>query len=258
LCDQPIICESLRPKWLNATSREYVTVLCTELKESLERIARRDPEEALKIFKVVLPLMMQAFHQYDGTINEVTGDEIMALVGAPLTNEDHVHIAMSLLGARADARELPDLDVTADKADQSFKEKWNALLRYQGRPFDEEKWNALLRYDDAIANAAAEVRPFGDKWVDELARAYLTLEDKQYLPNILKNIISDANREADERQDNPKPERSQPVDQTNRILSRYQRWVSSWVVWLRRSCGADRERLRRLAQTLAGQEVSDA
>jgi len=151
-----------------------------------------------------------------------------------------------------------DLDVTADKADQSFKEKWNALLRYQGRPFDEEKWNALLGYDDAIANAAAEVRPFGDKWVDELARAYLTLEDKQYLPNILKNIISDANREADERQDNPKPERSQPVDQTNRILSRYQRWVSSWVVWLRRSCGADRERLRRLAQTLAGQEVSDA
>ena len=218
MCDQPIICESLRPKWLNATSREYVTVLCTELKESLERIARRDPEEALKIFKVVLPLMMQAFHQYDGTINEVTGDEIIALVGAPLTNEDHVHIAMSLLGARADARELPDLDVTADKADQSFKEKWNALLRYQGRPFDEEKWNALLRYDDAIANAAAEVRPFGDKWVDELARAYLTLEDKQYLPNILKNIISDANREADERQDNPKPERSQPVDQTNRIL----------------------------------------
>jgi class 3 adenylate cyclase/tetratricopeptide (TPR) repeat protein len=69
--------------------RKHVTVLCADLKQSLERVAERDPEEALKIFEAVLPLMTQAVHQYEGTVNFVTGDGIMALFGAPLAYEDH-------------------------------------------------------------------------------------------------------------------------------------------------------------------------
>src|SRR5262249_9310091 len=72
-----------------AGERKHLTVLCANLKESLERVAQRDPEEALKIFEVVLPLMTQAVHRYEGMVNVVTGDGIMALFGVPLTQEDH-------------------------------------------------------------------------------------------------------------------------------------------------------------------------
>ena len=51
--------------------------------------AQRDPEEALEIFEAVLPLMTQAVHRYEGTVNVTTGDGIVALFGAPLAHEDH-------------------------------------------------------------------------------------------------------------------------------------------------------------------------
>jgi class 3 adenylate cyclase/tetratricopeptide (TPR) repeat protein/ABC-type cobalamin/Fe3+-siderophores transport system ATPase subunit len=69
--------------------RKQATVLCADIKESLERIAERDPEEALKILDAVLKLMTQAVHRYEGTVNLVTGDGIVALFGVPVTHEDH-------------------------------------------------------------------------------------------------------------------------------------------------------------------------
>ena len=33
--------------------------------------------------------MMEAVHRYEGTVNQVMGDGIMALFGAPLAHEDH-------------------------------------------------------------------------------------------------------------------------------------------------------------------------
>ena len=69
--------------------RKHVTVLCADLKGSLELAARRDPEEALKIFEAVLPLMTQVVDRYEGTVNLVTGDGITALFGLPLAHEDH-------------------------------------------------------------------------------------------------------------------------------------------------------------------------
>jgi class 3 adenylate cyclase len=37
----------------------------------------------------VLERMMEAVHRYEGTVNQVMGDGIMALFGAPLAHEDH-------------------------------------------------------------------------------------------------------------------------------------------------------------------------
>ena len=48
-----------------------------------------DPEEAQKIIDPVLHVMMDAVHRYEGTVNQVLGDGIMALFGAPLAHEDH-------------------------------------------------------------------------------------------------------------------------------------------------------------------------
>src|SRR5712692_1646622 len=69
--------------------RKQVTVLFADLKGSMELLADRDPEEAHKILDPVLTLMMEAVHRYEGTVNQVMGDGIMALFGAPLAHEDH-------------------------------------------------------------------------------------------------------------------------------------------------------------------------
>jgi class 3 adenylate cyclase len=69
--------------------RKQVTVLFADLKGSMELLADRDPEEARKILDVVVEKMMEAVHRYEGTVNQVMGDGIMALFGAPVAHEDH-------------------------------------------------------------------------------------------------------------------------------------------------------------------------
>ncbi len=69
--------------------RKQVTVLFADLKGSMELLADQDPEEARKILDPVLERMMEAVHRYEGTVNQVMGDGIMALFGAPLAHEDH-------------------------------------------------------------------------------------------------------------------------------------------------------------------------
>ena len=55
----------------------------------MELLADRDPEEARQILDPVLERMMAAVHRYEGTVNQVMGDGIMALFGAPIAHEDH-------------------------------------------------------------------------------------------------------------------------------------------------------------------------
>jgi len=69
--------------------RKQVTVLFADLKGSMELLADRDPEAARGILDPVLERMMEAVHHYEGTVNQVMGDGIMALFGAPLAHEDH-------------------------------------------------------------------------------------------------------------------------------------------------------------------------
>jgi class 3 adenylate cyclase/predicted ATPase len=69
--------------------RKQVTVLFADLKGSMELLAERDPEEARKLLDPVLEHMIEAVHRYEGTVNQVMGDGIMALFGAPLAHEDH-------------------------------------------------------------------------------------------------------------------------------------------------------------------------
>src|SRR6266481_4099354 len=72
-----------------AGERKQVTVLFADLKGSMELLADRDPEETRKLLDPVLEFMMDAVHQYEGTVNQVMGDGIMALFGAPVAHEDH-------------------------------------------------------------------------------------------------------------------------------------------------------------------------
>jgi class 3 adenylate cyclase/tetratricopeptide (TPR) repeat protein len=69
--------------------RKQVTVLVADLKGSMELLADRDPEEARQLLDPVLERMIEAVHRYEGTVNQVLGDGIIALFGAPIAHEDH-------------------------------------------------------------------------------------------------------------------------------------------------------------------------
>jgi len=69
--------------------RKLVTVLFADIKSSMEFLADRDPEVAGLILDPVVEQMIEAVHHYEGTVNQVMGDGIMALFGAPLAHEDH-------------------------------------------------------------------------------------------------------------------------------------------------------------------------
>jgi len=69
--------------------RKQVTVLFADIKGSTRLLEGIDPEQAQKLIDPVLHVMMDAVHRYEGTVNQVLGDGIMALFGAPLAHEDH-------------------------------------------------------------------------------------------------------------------------------------------------------------------------
>ena len=69
--------------------RKRVTVLFADIKSSMELIADIDPEEAQTILDPVLERMMEAVHHYEGMVNRVMGDGIMALFSTPVAHEDH-------------------------------------------------------------------------------------------------------------------------------------------------------------------------
>src|SRR5918999_181050 len=69
--------------------RKHVTVLFADLKDSMELIRGLDPEAAQQLIDPALHRMMDAVHRFEGTVNKVLGDGIMALFGAPIAHEDH-------------------------------------------------------------------------------------------------------------------------------------------------------------------------
>jgi class 3 adenylate cyclase/tetratricopeptide (TPR) repeat protein len=89
--------------------RKQVTILFADVKGSLELLADRDPEEARELLDPVLDRMIEAVHRYEGMVNHVMGDGIMALFGAPLALEDHAARACyAALAMHADVGRLAD------------------------------------------------------------------------------------------------------------------------------------------------------
>jgi hypothetical protein len=89
--------------------RKQVTVLFADLKGSMELLADRDPEEARQLLDPVLERMMAAMHRYEGTVNQVMGDGIMALFGALIAHEDHaVRASYAALAMQASMKEYAE------------------------------------------------------------------------------------------------------------------------------------------------------
>ncbi len=69
--------------------RKQVTVLFADLKGNTELIRDLDPEAGQALLDTALHLMMDAVHRFEGTVNDVAGDGLMAMFGAPIAHEDH-------------------------------------------------------------------------------------------------------------------------------------------------------------------------
>src|SRR5215510_10254460 len=68
---------------------KQVTVLFADLKGNTDLIRDLDPEAAQQLLDTDLQHMMHAVHRFEGTVNDVAGDGIMAMFGAPIAHEDH-------------------------------------------------------------------------------------------------------------------------------------------------------------------------
>jgi class 3 adenylate cyclase/tetratricopeptide (TPR) repeat protein len=89
--------------------RKQVTVLFADLKDSTEFIKDLDPEAAQQLLDPAIHLMMDAVHRFEGTVNQVLGDGIMSIFGAPIAHEDHAlracYAALAMQAAMRDYTE---------------------------------------------------------------------------------------------------------------------------------------------------------
>jgi class 3 adenylate cyclase len=73
--------------------RKQVTVLFADVKSSMELAESVDPEEWHRILDRFFQILADGVHRFEGTINQYTGDGVMALFGAPIAHEDHAQRA---------------------------------------------------------------------------------------------------------------------------------------------------------------------
>ena len=99
----------LRSRGALEGERKQVTVLFADIRGSMELIQGADPEDARRILDPTIEAMMRAVHRYEGTVNKVLGDGIMALFGAPIAHEDHaVRACYAALAMQNALREISE------------------------------------------------------------------------------------------------------------------------------------------------------
>ncbi len=89
--------------------RKQVTVLFADVKGSMDLAERVDAEEWHAILDGFFRLLADGVHRFEGTVNQFTGDGIMALFGAPIAHEDHAQRACwAALHLRDEVRRYAD------------------------------------------------------------------------------------------------------------------------------------------------------
>ncbi|HMI96471.1 MAG TPA: adenylate/guanylate cyclase domain-containing protein, partial [Micropepsaceae bacterium] len=92
--------------------RKHLTVIFADISNSTGLIDRADPEDAVRRMQPAIDAMRSAVESYDGVVNKMTGDGIMALFGAPRPHEDHaVRACAAALAMQASVAGLGDPDL---------------------------------------------------------------------------------------------------------------------------------------------------
>jgi class 3 adenylate cyclase/tetratricopeptide (TPR) repeat protein len=98
--------------------RKFVTVLFADLANYTAISEKLDPEEVHQIMDGCFKILMDEIHKYEGTVNQFTGDGVMALFGAPVAHEDHAqracHAALSIQRAIGEYGERIRKDIGVD------------------------------------------------------------------------------------------------------------------------------------------------
>jgi len=91
--------ESYTPKFLSDKilttrssiegERKFVTVLFADVANYTSISEKLDPEEVHQIMDGCFKILADEIHRHEGTINQFTGDGVMAIFGAPVAHEDH-------------------------------------------------------------------------------------------------------------------------------------------------------------------------
>ena len=89
--------------------RKQVTVLFADIQSSMQLATQLDPEQWHHLLERYFEILTDAVHRFEGTVNQYTGDGIMALFGAPIAHEDNAQRACySALQARDELRSFSD------------------------------------------------------------------------------------------------------------------------------------------------------
>jgi len=110
-------------------------------------------------------------------------------------------------------------------------------------PSDNAKWNALVKYDSDIAASVETVRPLGPKWSAELASAYMALNDKKYLSDIVAGIRERARLEEEEKRAALLKEEETKNEERKRLEQLRQARHESHLLWYERIWGTNRRRI---------------
>jgi class 3 adenylate cyclase len=135
----------LLPQWRASLEgeRKLVTVMFADIKGSLELLTARDPEEAVALLDPVIELMKAAVHRYEGTVNQIMGDGIMALFGAPAAHEDHA-AARLLRRPRHAGRRPRARPRSRARQGPVRRDPGGHQLRRGGRPRDRQRYSTWI------------------------------------------------------------------------------------------------------------------
>ena len=95
--------------------RKQVTVLFADIAGFTTVSEQLDPEEVHLLMDGCFARLTAAVHRYEGTVNQYTGDGIMALFGAPIAHEDHAQRALLAALAIQEAMQVYSERLQRDK-----------------------------------------------------------------------------------------------------------------------------------------------
>ena len=106
--------------------RRQVTVLFADVAGFTTMAEKLDPEEVHQIMDHCFERITAEVHRFEGTINQYTGDGVMALFGAPIAHEDSprraVHAALGIQHALRDVAQTLAGRARAEPADAHWLE----------------------------------------------------------------------------------------------------------------------------------------
>ena len=164
--------------------RKHVTVLFVDIKGSVALADQVDMEEWHRILDGFFRILADGVHRFEGTVNQYTGDGIMALFGAPIAHEDHAQRAChAALELREDLRQYADELRRSNALDFSVRMGLNSGEVVVGKIGDDLRMDYTAK-GQAVGLAARveQLAASGELFVTErtaaLVRGFFELEDR--------------------------------------------------------------------------------